>query len=109
VRHHPYLQARRKDGLTGLGGEGAGVGHVRAVQHDPAAVATAGGGAGKLCARMHRDVAITSASRGRAGIEVRRAVGTTWHAEAREQELRVRVVEQTLLDQVEVDRQRRGS
>ena len=105
---HGDLHAGGEDGLAGVGGDGAGVGDVRSYQHDPAAVAAAAGGAFQQCSGLHGDVAIASACRCRAGIEVGGAIGTTGHAQAGKQELGIAVVEQALFDKVVVDRQRRN-
>ena len=109
VRGDRDLQARGENGLPGRRGDGSFVADIRADEHDPAAVAVGTRGAAQLRARFHHHVAVAAIGRERRGRgEIRRAVRAAGYVERGEKELRVAVVEQALLDEVVVDRQRRG-
>ena len=92
------LSARRRDRAV--------VRHVRPHEHHASAVAVTALRAADLRALLHGDRADFSARR-RLGDKGGRAIRSAGHRHGREEELRIAVVQQPLLDQVLIDRKRR--
>ena len=101
------FKSRRHDNLSVARCEGAGIEHIGCGEQDVTAIAVGAGCAFQERAGLHRDVA--SAVAGQEGIgrrEGRGAAGACGHGQGREEKLGIRIVEETALHEVVVERQR---
>ena len=102
---HADLQTGGKDGLAGRRVDRALVADIGADQHDASAIAVLPGRGLQACTALDDDIAVFLAGSQRRRLEGGCAIATTRHTDPGENELRVLVVEQTVADQVVVDRQ----